>query len=470
MKKNNFWFTLIEILVWVSISVILMLSVGAFVTSWMKNITLQKMILNNKDEYIWIFGDFNEIFSDNFEIIDFTQTWWIKVKSLYNSWKPMIYELILKTQTWECENDDTIKTNYLELKNYNPFVLNSSIYSWSYIKHEIYSWTTKIVWNQIFWDNLSDWMNANTAYLNNPAWIANWEWKIFISDSGNNRILYLSWTKLYNLVDYKYDIYNPTWILYDSWLYILNSWKKELLYLSSNPWTNKPIDISFDAENSFTFDQISLKVLDNFTINWSYNTWSFNFVWMTKNIWDTTWVFSNSLIYNFTWSQNITFPNTYKIEIPSFSGTFWELWNYYIKLSFLNWWSLVKEKYFPYQINGDNYITTLFDDDFLILSWVLVGNYTDLSLSGTDLLLKDYISWEYLKLSNTWSFIWTWVLSNIPDFESITKTYGIKIKDLNIEKNWNLLNIKIEYYKNFSCIDETQNIIKTILFKKTLSN
>jgi hypothetical protein len=45
----------------------------------------------------------------------------------------------------------------------------------------------------------------------------------------------------------------------------------------------------------------------------------------------------------------------------------------------------------------------------------------------------------------------------------------MKIKDLNIERNGNLLNIKIEYYKNFSCIDETQNIIKTILFKKTLS-
>ena len=40
--KNN-WFTFVEMLVWIALSVIIMVWVWVFVTSWMKNITLQEI-------------------------------------------------------------------------------------------------------------------------------------------------------------------------------------------------------------------------------------------------------------------------------------------------------------------------------------------------------------------------------------------------------------------------------------------
>ena len=72
MKKNA-WFTLIELLVWVSLSVILMVSVWVFVTSWMKNITLQKQVLDNSLQV----GDFYEklwnIFNNDFDYVLYFQ-------------------------------------------------------------------------------------------------------------------------------------------------------------------------------------------------------------------------------------------------------------------------------------------------------------------------------------------------------------------------------------------------------------
>ena len=41
-KYSRIAFTLIELVVWITISMLLMVSVGIFVSSWMSNITLQK--------------------------------------------------------------------------------------------------------------------------------------------------------------------------------------------------------------------------------------------------------------------------------------------------------------------------------------------------------------------------------------------------------------------------------------------
>lgn len=470
MKKNNFWFTLIEILVWTTISIILMIWVWVFVTSWMKNITIQKWILNAKDEYVWFFNELNDIFSNNFDIIK-SSSGGIVVKTRYNLWKPQIYDFSVKTFTWECQNDETIETKYLELNNYNPFFLNSWSYSWSYLKNQIYSGPSLIIWAWISWDNLVDWMSSISAYLNNPAWITSDWTTIFISDSANNRILYSTSWKLYNLLDYTYWIYSPTWILYDdNELFILNSWNNELLSLSSKISTPKPLDLSFKSDESFSFNRLKIEVLDNFTIWWSYNTWSFNFSWISKNTQDSVSLSSNELTYSFTWSRNISDWDNYKIKISGFGWTFNEKWSYYVKLSFLNWDNSEYEKFFPYQVSSDGNVLTNLDNDFKVLTWYTNNYFTDIALNWTNLLLKDYISWEYLELTKDGEFVWSWTITIPNNFETFNKKYGFKIKDFNINLNWNLLTIKLEYYKNFSCIDETQNIIKTLLFKKTLSN
>lgn len=470
MKKNNFWFTLIEILVWTTISIILMIWVWVFVTSWMKNITIQKWILNSKDEYVWFFNELNDIFLDKFDILKHTSSW-IVVKRGYNLWKPQIYDFSVKTLTWECQNDPDIETKYLELKNYNPFILRSWAYSWSYLKNQIYLWSNVLVWAWVSWDNLIDWIQSTNVYLNNPAWIAR-EWSIiFISDSANNRILYSNSWKIYNLVDHTYWIYQPTWILYDDKeLFILNSWNNELLSLASKISSPEPLDLSFKSDESFSFNRMKIEVLENFTIWWSYNISDFNFSWISKNIEDSVSLSSNVLTYAFTWSRNITSWNNYKIEVSDFTWTFNEKWSYYIKLSFLTWSNLRYEEFFPYKVNSDDDLLTKIDNDFKVLTWFTNNYFTDISLNWWNLVLKDYIYWNFLELTKSWDFVWSWTITIPSNFETLNKVYDFKIKDLSIVKNWNLLTIKLEYYKNFSCIDETQNIVKTLLFKKTLSD
>gem|GEM_PF-3945287 len=51
-----------------------MISVGVFVTSGIKNITIQKSILNQENEYISLFEDLTEIFDTQFDIISASQT------------------------------------------------------------------------------------------------------------------------------------------------------------------------------------------------------------------------------------------------------------------------------------------------------------------------------------------------------------------------------------------------------------
>lgn len=449
MKKNFRGFTLIEIMIWVSISIVLMIWVWIFVSSWIKNITIQKQILEQNSLFSQTLQNFENIFSPWFEIISLSNSW-VLVKSNFFLWKGNFYDIWIKTQTLECENDPDIETKYLSIKSFNPFIFDSEIYSWKYIKN----------WNQISLNNFS----SNTS-----------SWGIhFISDFSNNRIFYLEGWEAKNLLDINDGIYKPTWILYDDWnLYILNNFWKELLVFSSKFQTAPTsIDINFrplqdltgTGKLRFTFFTWSLIVRSN----WPTSTWSFTFSWFSLWVWDNiSFTPSWTLDYNFSWStRNFLSWSNYWIKIDNLSWNFDNIWNYYLRLHIhiTSWtWTF----YFPFFTNWDNNLFTLDDNTLQTLTWWLEWNFSQITLDWNDLFLSDFVSWKYIKLSNTWSFISSWTLLSIQDFEN-TKENFIKIKDFKANISWNLLTLKIDYYKNFSCYDEGKNVVKTILFKKSI--
>lgn len=476
MKKNKFWFSFIELIVWVSITVILMISVWIIVSSWMKNITIQKQILDQNSE-IWNFNEnLNNIFSPWFEIITYTSTSAL-VKSNYILWKPKYYYLSEITSTWFCENDLNLKNKYIQIQNFNPFLLSWSTYSWSYIKNEIYSWWQVIVWKWFFWSDFISWSAWTWVYLNNPSSITN-SWNlVFISDSANNRIYYLSWNIINKLLDIDDWFFSPTWLIYNSWaLYILNSWKKELLKLTSSSnsnasWNN--IDINIKPQSNINnIKKLTLEILPNdFVLTWSYNSWSFNFSPNLKNpSWDIWWTWAlNRLDYTFSWVVSLNSLANYNIKVP-ISWEFLTWTTYYFKTQFFdNSSNVIYEKYFPYIINSDDDLTTIDDNTLENLTWSLNYDYTDLSFSWSNLLLQDFLNEKYLKLTQTWWFIWTWSIGafQIDDFENIKEISNFKIKDFKIFKDTNILNILIEYYKIFDCYNEDLSITKAIIFKKT---
>lgn len=476
MKKNRLAFTLIEILVWVSISVIIMISVGVFVTSGIKNITIQKSILNQESEYISLFQDVSEVFDSQFDVISYSQTGLLVKTEGFKLGKPLLYDFSLQTFTGECLSDINKETKYLQMKNYNPFVLNSGPFTGSYLKHEIYhSVQGKIVWKGIFWDNFQELALGKDILLNNPGWLSrDGAQKTYISDTGNNRVMYYSGTKVSSILDFDKWLYQPTGLLYDSLsknLFVLNSGKKQLLKVSSASGTISPIHISEEIKKDLTFDTLSLEVLDNFTLQWTYNTGSFIFSWVSTGTGDSVSLSDNILTYTFSGAQNISSGSTFSLSIPSFTGTFDGYGASYLQLKFYNAGAQVYQKIFPYAIHSDINLLTTPDNNIEILTGALHGYFTDISVSGANLLLKDYINKTQLILSKTGAFISSWILLwTIPNFETTIKKYDLKIKDMQVSHSWNLLGIKIEYYKNFNCENEDENILKTFLFKKTLSD
>lgn len=473
MKKNRLAFTLIEILVWVSISVIIMISVGVFVTSGIKNITIQKSILNQESEYISLFQDVSEVFDSRFEVISYSQTGLLVKTEGFKLGKPLLYDFSLQTFTGECLSDINKETKYLQMKNYNPFVLSSGPFTGSYLKHEIYRLWTKVVGKGVFWDNFQELALGKDILLNNPGWVSHsWANFSFFSDTGNNRVMYYSGTKVSSILDFNQWLYQPTGLLYNGWsLFVLNSGKKQLLKISSIPGAISPVNISEEIKKDLTFDSVSLEVLDNFTLWGVYNTGSFIFSWVSTGTGDSVSLSDNILTYTFSGVQSISSGSTFSLSIPSFTGTFDGYGASYLQLKFYNAGAQVYQKIFPYAIHSDINLLTTLDNNIEILTGALNGYFTDISVSGANLLLKDYINKTQLILSKTGAFISSVSLSGpIQNFDTMSKKYDIKIKDMQITQSGGLLSMKIEYYKNFNCDNEEENIVKTFLFKKTLSD
>ncbi len=465
MKINKLWFTLIEIIVWISISIIIMIWVGTFTTSWIKNITFLKVLLNQTKEEELLQKNLLDILNNDFEVISNSNTWIIIKSSDFILWKPLIYDFLVKTSSWECKNDLDIETKYLTLKNYNPFNINPTwvLLTWSYLKHEVYDNWSKIAWMWYFWDNFYEWISATNLLLNNPWWLtSNWTNHI-ISDTGNNRIIYLNWGKVYSLLGENDGILKPTWVYYSAWeLIISNKLWNEILKLKSSPWTIKPIDIDFKRDSNFNFDKLELNIKDNFLISWTYNIWNFNFTWITKGIDDSVTNTTTWITYTFSWSKSISSWDDISISIPSLNWSFNWLWSNYIDLNFYNWGALVYNKLFFYETDSDNDIFTLTDNSLEILTWSLNWFYTYISKNiAWNYLIYDYINNKRLNLTS-------WIITSIasPNFESNITNYNFKIKDFKTSISSWILNIKMDYYKVFDCLNEKDSIVKTILIKK----
>lgn len=472
MNKNKYAFSLIEMIVWISITVILMLSISIFVTQWMKNITFQKKILNQSQSVVSLVQKLWDIFSTNVIVLSNSSTW-ILLKSSYNLGKPEYYSIDLTTMTWYCENDLSRDVRKLQITNFSTYVSSWILnYSWSQLNHSVYSWWNLIIWKNIFW--IKSWTWIWTEYfLNNPTWLAFWSWKLFLSDSWNSQILYLSGNIVWKLLDIDDWIFEPKWLVYTWWkLYILNNGKKELLSYSSTSYNNG-IDITFSPDTDITVNKISLTINPNdYTISWSYNTWSYDFWWtIVKNSLDSVSNYLNSMDYRFSSPVNLISGSSYNVKINSFT---WVLEGniYNIKLELYDWWNVKYKNYYPFILKSDNDLTTLSDNELTFITWTL-NNYENLSLSWTNLLLEDYFSWEYLKVNRFNGNIissWTFPKKDISEFEKIVYTHDLIVKDMEVNLDSNLLTLIINYYKNYDCYDERGNILKTIVYKRAISN
>jgi hypothetical protein len=356
-------------------------------------------------------------------------------------------------------------------------------FNWKTIKslqkeHKIVDedWET-IVWKWIFWDKIKEWQDAKEVYLNSPTWIATDLEKLYISDTLNDRILYLSWSNIYTLLDETDWLNEPTWLYFDDSekaLYIANSWSGEVLKFSSLKLSEIPV-FNFSWVTS-SVSEISITLLlnwkkkeltntgielENFWLdtipspppNQSFETataeatlswWSIIYKFKTETY--SWWTLDNTIFPN-PKDRNMDFyaNQTYTIKFNE-QNEFWEAWNYAVNIKF---WDELNEEKFYFFTQWDEKIYTKNDN---ILE---VVNYPNWIISNTN--------FEQFNVS------WVENLSFDEENDIILK---VPIESLEISENWeDLINIILKYYRNYNCynLDENKEKIETFISKINLN-
>ncbi len=473
-------FSLVELIVWITISMMLMVSIWVFVSSWMKNIFLQQknqeFASNLNDFSINIYETLSNI--QNSWSLNLTSSWIIfkRNKVFSDWWFTYIWNSIINNYFCDGINSEDTNTNHIFIKNFIAFFENwedinsNSIFTWSTIhnwnnyisyqkEHKITdsSWSI-IIWRWIFWNKFKEWDLANDIYLNSPTWMASdWE-KLYFSDTLNNRVLYLSWNTVHKLLDENDFIEEPTWLYYNSLnksLYIANSWLWEIIKISSENILPPNITLSFSWITQNNIDTIYLEFYRD-KIPHNINSIDINTSWFNDDTDDLKNSNNNIFSYRFrNWlvaeNKNFVWTTTYNIDLSNLNF-FLTSWVYTIKLIIWN-----AEKEFYYFTKWDEKIYTMNDNKVeIIRTWL---NYPN----GIW-----WNPWTNL-FPNNWNFN-QFITSSIWNLNPDLKNDNIlknPINNLDISLNSNLVNLILKHYKNYNCynLDENREKINTFLSK-----
>lgn len=334
-SKNAF--TLVELIVWITISMLLMTSVWMLVSSGMQNILKQQNIMEKNSLLTQTVSDFYNGFENivsNGGYVYHSQSWAIfQIESYMDKWG-FWYLGVSKQSEMYCSLDSEFPNlNYLTWKSFIPYeeiwediftnysdINIQTVSSWSInytvdtLNHQVLEDWVVIIWWDVFGHELSHWDNSTLTNLNNPTGIILAEWGFFLSDTLNHRILFYKDWSVYLLLDQDDWINQPTWLAYDSVkniLYIANSWKWEILELSAEILVSNPtLNIDFIPRNDI--NSISRVTLNIPNFSWNFNTGSlWDFTFNNINNWiGYTAINWNTIEYYFTDYSNVSEPIT----------------------------------------------------------------------------------------------------------------------------------------------------------------
>lgn len=296
---HNKAFTLVELIVWITISMLLMVSVGILLSSWVQNILKQEKIISQSTNF-W--ENISQIYK-NFENIQWEHIYssnngiLFRVKQNINTGG--FWYLWSVEKTWEyCPIDSELNsTQHLTWKNFIPyeeiwedflvdFDNTQTSQVWNIrvdtLNHQILENGIKILWWESYGYTLNSSGNTSDVLLNTPTWIVQAEWGFFLSDTLNHRILFYKDGNVSLVLDHYDGLIEPTWLAYENGtLYIANSWKWEILTYSSRIYTTNPeLQISYIPENTYgTFNRIEIWFTweDSITLSWPSSTGSYSF-------------------------------------------------------------------------------------------------------------------------------------------------------------------------------------------------
>ncbi|MFK7779922.1 MAG: hypothetical protein QM490_02140, partial [Candidatus Gracilibacteria bacterium] len=510
-------FSLIELIVGITISMILMVSVGVFISSGMQNIFMQQKVLENTDNFTYFAGNLNTNFNllQSGSFAPKTTGSGILFKKGQNFGEggfTYIGTEILNGVYCEPDSEDT-KTNSVYIKNFIPFeeqgedifddakggftgtltskkINVSGINYTSYQKEHVIKDDSDniVVGKGIFGYKFTEGAAGTDIYLNSPTGLAQGGTNLFISDTLNNRILYLdNSNKIHLLLDESDGLNEPTGLYYtDDTLYIANSGNGEILKYSSKS-NDKKLNINFKINQSinnlkkieieispgitsitnpdnisdFTFNGVSKYGNDYLTgstnrITYRFSNFFNQFTNSPNTVCSSNYVkyyeessdiikeqitncnsstgtlekYKSSTFQNITSGDNITINTNSDIAGSDFSIN----GNYYTKLNIIGDTSY--SDYFPYFTLSDNDLTTL-DDNILTVERSGLKYPTGIWGTGN---------------SNNKEF-GDRIFTNLKlDYHSTDTLLGTPIKSLNITNSSNdLISLSLKYYKRYNC-------------------
>lgn len=489
-------FSLVELIVAVSISIMVMASVWVFVSSGLKNIFLQKNSISNSIEINYFSDKIYENFDNikNSWSIAFNSSWILfeRKKSFGNWWFSYIW--VSDIDNLYCDDDsDSPTTKHIFIKNFIPFIENSDeissfsgIYesdfldfSWNKYKtlqkeHKLVDENGQIIiWKSGFWVNDNDIEISTWTYLNSPTGIASdWEY-IYISDSLNDRVVYLSGNLVYTLLDKKDWLNLPTWLHYESnSLYISNSGNWEILKFSSEDYWNQNQTFSFSGVNETWVHEIFFEFLNNGSganvdisqlqlsdiemIDFDWTDDNYKMIDNENNIASYRFyqpIYSwASLPVNIIWkapvNRDFNPAATYSFNINQITNLDNLEWNYSINLRI---WDSYKS--FNYFTNADDYIYTKNDNSLVIYnSWLTFPNHIWWIANN------EFNEFDSSASLDIWYGTWDILLST-------------PIESIEISEDSGLLNLIIKYYQNYNCynLDENKKNIRTMILKYSMN-
>ena len=436
VTKINKWFTLIELLVWISISILLMLSIWYLISWWIKNIVFQEKILQNSSDFSSFQNNLSTIFQNidtNFEPIK-TNSWVIvKINQNYDQWG--------FAYIWETSQNELYCLSWSE-KTSTKHIFIKTFIPWFDIDKQK---SHKIDWigKWIFWGsnpNSPEGEELDKIYLNNPTWSAN-SWSIdFISDTLNNRVLYKSGSKVYQLLNREDWLSEPTDLYYNNWeLYITNSGKWEILKYSSKSISNPSLTLIWITANNISSFKISF--YDN---NWNFNItdkWNINIENHTIALWDNYSNSWNELNFSFSWWTDKNFSDE-KITISNltdFTGT----GSYFVKLD-------INNKFYKFFTQWDDNLLTKDDNTLEIIEKDSTKYYTKINSI-----------WNYESYSPNSSTI----INYNKKYDYILKN-PIEWLNINYDTTEKLLNFELNYYNKYNCYNLDEKSNRKFILKK----
>ncbi|MDD2871555.1 MAG: hypothetical protein PHS49_06200 [Candidatus Gracilibacteria bacterium] len=513
-------FSLIELIVGITISMLLMVSVGVFISGGMQNIFAGQKALENIDDFTNFAYNLNKsidlIQSGSFVPINTSSGIIFKrgqnfgdggfsyigsqiLDGVYcgsGSINTQTNHIFIKSFIPFEEQSEDIFSNYDDILTSNIQAVGTKIYKSFQKENRVAirngtNWDT-IVGKEIYGDGFTQGGNGTDIYLNYPTGLATDGTNLYISDTLNNRVLYLDNTdKIHLLLDESDGLEEPTGLYYDDSekaLYISNSQKGEIIKYSSKSLANNP-ELKISGINTNVINRLEMSFYNrdgtdnNITgptnktdITFSNVAKNDDYLGITNNKFDYYFVNYNGSIYNEpscigteerliggnpvkclstgtgqTSTNLIRNFNDTTIDLNNITPILSNTGSYYINIKLFNGATEKYSEFYAYFTQSDDDLTTKNDNT---LTTVYSGINYPTGIWGTGATDHNIFG------DSTYSDL---------AYHDSDYLLDIPIKSIDITNNSNdLLTIILKYFKTYNCYNTDEKVEKTFITKKNL--